>query len=99
MRDQLAIGLIDHAAEALGSRASHDVEGLEVGQGHGRGIGQPRALDRSSGSGHRQTQPALQNPSIGAKRFDDDKSNVAWLDDKKDVSARALKNKPKLAAK
>ncbi len=36
---------------------------------------------------------------VGAKRFDDNKSNVAWLDDKKDVSARALKNKPKATTK
>jgi ectoine hydroxylase len=28
---------------------------------------------------------------VGIKRFEDDTSNVAWLEDKKDVSARALK--------
>lgn len=30
---------------------------------------------------------------VGIKRFSDDKSNVAWLDDKKDTSARILKKK------
>src|SRR5262249_26639895 len=28
---------------------------------------------------------------VGIKRFEDDQSNVAWLEDKKDVSARSLK--------
>src|ERR1035438_10221200 len=30
---------------------------------------------------------------VGIKRFEDDKSNVSWLDDKKDVSASGLKDK------
>ena len=34
---------------------------------------------------------------VGIRRFTDDKSNVAWLEEKKDASARTLKRK--LAAK
>jgi len=30
---------------------------------------------------------------VGIKRFADDSSNVAWLDEKKDASARVLKEK------